>query len=243
MKTLVKISTLAVLLTVSLFNMTFAQIGGNTYGAGDGNLGDLDELEKSITVSINLETILQLHGPDDPSVSFVFDEMDEFKSGIKAEDPTNGGSYVSDGVTNGVHKYGVDATVNWKLDWKADIDADFVKGQNTSGNRAQTLAINNVGAKFRTDGALNDIVPADKGAVALTKDDFTIIKRAANASNIGGADANKFLMNWRVGTKETPENAGTPKMNEKSLLDQQIGSEAFKFDVIFTLSQDDPWIQ
>ena len=243
MKLLVKISTLVVLLTVAFFNTSFAQINGDTFESGDENLGDLDELEQSIAVSINLETILQLHGPEDPSVSFVFDEMEEFKQGIKAEDPTNGDTYVSEGVTNGIHDFSVDATVNWKVDWRADIDGDFVEGVNTGGNRDQKLAINNVGAKFVTDEATNQIEATDTEAIALSSDDFTVITRAENTSNIGDANANRFSLAWRVGTQETPENSSTPAMNTESLLTQQIGSEAFMFDVIFTLSQDDPWIQ
>lgn len=243
MKTLVKISTFAILFTLSFSNFSFAQISGNTYGAGDGNLGDLDELEKNISVSINLETILQLHGPEDPSVSFIFDEMEEFKQGIKAEDPTNGGTFVSEGVKNGIHNFGVDATVNWKLDWRADVDGNFVKGANSNGNREQKLAINNIGAKFNTSNATNKIEATDEGAIALLSDDFTVIKREQNKSNIGDSKANQFSLAWRVGTQESPAKSSTPSMNSKSLLEQQIGSEAFTFDVLFTLSQDDPWIQ
>ena len=222
--------------------ISFAQINNNNYGAGDQNMGDLDVLEQEISVCVELETILQLHAPDDPSVCFVFDEMEEFKQGLKAENPTNGGAFISDGVKNGIHQFGVDATVNWKLDWRADINGDFVKGENWSGNRKQKLAINNIGAKFSTDRARNMIQPTDNGAVALTNRDFTIIKRKNGHSNIGAKEDNKFEVIWRVGTQERPQRSSSPKMNEQSLLEQQIGSEAFKFDVIFTLSQDDPWI-
>ncbi|MBK8045553.1 MAG: hypothetical protein IPK21_24610 [Haliscomenobacter sp.] len=34
-----------------------------------------------------------------------------------------------------------------------------------------------------------------------------------------------------------------PLMNGASLLEQKIGSESFKFEVVFTLSQDDPWVK
>nr|MBX2870950.1 hypothetical protein [Saprospiraceae bacterium] len=123
-----------------------------------------------------------------------------------------------------------------------DISGDHVRGENWSGNRRQKLAINNIGAKFSTDRARNEIVPTDNGAVALSNRDFTIIKRKNGHSNIGEAADNQFEVKWRVGTQERPQRGSTPRMNEKSLLEQQIGSEAFKFDVIFTLSQDDPWI-
>lgn len=237
-----KLSTLTILF-FALFAATMnAQIRNNNFASGDQNMGDLDVLEQEIAVSVKLETILQLHAPEDASVSFVFDEMEEFKQGIKAERPRNGGAYKSKGVQNGIHRFGVDATVNWKQDWKADINGDHVRGENWSGNRRQKLAINNIGAKFSTDRARNEIVPTDNGAVALSNRDFTIIKRKNGHSNIGEASDNQFEVIWRVGTQERPQRGSTPRMNEKSLLEQQIGSEAFKFDVIFTLSQDDPWI-
>ncbi len=237
-----KLTALTIFFFFLLTSIATAQVKNNNFNAGDQNMGDLDILEQEIAVSVNLETILQLHAPADASVSFIFDEMEEFKQGIKAENPTNGGAYTSNGVRNGIHRFGVDATVNWKLDWRADINGDHVRGENWEGNRRQKLMINNIGAKFSTDRASNEIQPTDNGAVALSNRDFTIIKRKNGHSNIGDANDNQFEVAWRVGTQEKTQRGSTPRMNEKSLLEQQIGSEAFKFDVVFTLSQDDPWI-
>ncbi|MBP9873192.1 MAG: hypothetical protein KBC60_04095, partial [Haliscomenobacter sp.] len=62
-------------------------------------------------------------------------------------------------------------------------------------------------------------------------------------SNIGDHDDNQFSVAWRVGTMERASNSATPSMNGASLLEQKIGSESFKFEVVFTLSQDDPWVK
>lgn len=243
MKTLIRIS--AFCLAIALFNSNdmYAQIGGNTYAAGDQNLGDLDQLDQTISMAVRLETILQLNAPDDSNVSFSFDEMEEFKKGINGNNPTNGGQFVSDGVHNGVNLFSVDATVNWKLDWRADAQEAYILGNNNGNNREQRFLLNNVGAIVGTGVSNNNLEPMDDGAIALTNFDVTILKRADGSSNIGQGSDNKFRIKWRVGTKEQPNKNNTPAMNPLSILEQQIGSEAYEFDVIFTLSQDDPWIQ
>ena len=241
MKTTIKLS-LALAAAILVFAQAAnAQVSGNSYAGGDRNQGDLDKLQQSVGVTINLETILQLNGPKDANVAFIFDEIEEFKKGIRGEDPTMNGLYKSAGVTNGVQNFSVAATVNWKLDWRADVDGDEVLGVNAGGERKQTLALNNVGAKFATDSRINR--PTDEGAVALSSKDFTVIKRAGSESNIGDHDDNQFSVAWRVGTMERASNSSSPSMNGASLLEQKIGSESFKFEVVFTLSQDDPWVK
>ncbi|MBK8043381.1 MAG: hypothetical protein IPK21_12425 [Haliscomenobacter sp.] len=86
-------------------------------------------------VTINLETILQLNGPKDANVAFIFDEIEEFKKGIRGEDPTMNGLYKSAGVTNGVQNFSVAATVNWKLDWR--LDGDEVLGVNAGASASK----------------------------------------------------------------------------------------------------------
>ncbi|MBK8044280.1 MAG: hypothetical protein IPK21_17465 [Haliscomenobacter sp.] len=247
MRTLIKISMTLAAAVLFFGQVVHAQVATRSMVIDDddrGDLhdrGDLDKLEQQARVSINLEKILQLFGPREAGVTFVFDEIEEFKKGIRAEDPTMNGLYKSAGVTNGIQEFSVAATVNWKLDWHAELGGGSILGSNAGGARKQTLALNNIGAKIATIGKINR--PTDEGAIALRSQDFTIIKRAGNQSNIGDQDINQFKVAWRVGTMERPSKSATPSMNSASLLEQKIGSETFKFDVVFTLSQDDPWVR
>ena len=114
MKTTIKLS-LALAAAILVFAQAAnAQVSGNSYAGGDRNQGDLDKLQQSVGVTINLETILQLNGPKDANVAFIFDEIEEFKKGIRGEDPTMNGLYKSAGVTNGVQNFSVAATELFK---------------------------------------------------------------------------------------------------------------------------------
>jgi len=148
------------------------------------------------------------------SVSFVFDEMTEYKNGI-----LNGGQSTF---------IRIGAVMDWKLQFTADQTIFY--GENNPGNQ---MELNNVGVVIistgtNLDNGTNIINYAKLAPIALGNKDVTLLKKGMS-TNIGYGIKNSFTLNWEMGTQRG-------NMNNQSLLEQQISADNYSLNIILTLS-------
>jgi hypothetical protein len=148
------------------------------------------------------------------SVSFMFDEMDEYKNGI-----------VNQGQSTFIR---VGAVMDWKLQFKAD-QAIFY-GENNPSNQ---MELNNVGVVIVSTGSnlddgSNIINYAKVSPVALENNNVTLMTKG-DESNRGYQNRNSFTMNWEMGSKRG-------NMNSQSILQQMIEADTYSVNIILTLS-------
>ncbi|NOY49968.1 MAG: hypothetical protein GXO88_05335 [Chlorobi bacterium] len=148
------------------------------------------------------------------SVSFLFDQMDEYKNGI-----LNGGqqTFIRIGAVN-----------DWKLQFKADQNIFY--GDN---NPANQMELNNVGLVVQSTGTNQDdgsniINYAKPEPLALSGSDQTLMTKGSG-SNRGFENRNSFTLNWEMGTKRG-------NMNNQSILEQMIEADTYTVSIILTLS-------
>lgn len=168
-----------------------------------------------IPLGVTLVQILRIHVIDGGNIEFVFNDIDDYKTGI-----ANGPFYDSQVV--------VASSTAWELQFGAE-DATLI-GTDDPGN---TLTLDNVGFAVTNNGA-NACCLAGDEIDASTGSYGTIDGTGANVealqqwpqllftsgvgignSNAGDINDNDFTINWRAGTTE-----GT--MNGDFLIDQNL---------------------
>jgi len=148
------------------------------------------------------------------SVSFMFDEISEYKNGI-----------INQGQSTFIR---IGAVRDWKLQFKADQTIFY--GENNPTNQ---MELNNVGVVVISTGTNQDdgsnIVNYAKYApLALEGTDVTLMTKGS-ISNRGYENRNSFSLNWEMGTKRG-------NMNNQSIFEQMLESDTYIVNIILTLS-------
>ena len=148
------------------------------------------------------------------SISFTFDEMDEYKNGI-----------INQGQSTFIR---IGAVRDWKLQFKSDQSIFY--GENNSSNQ---MELNNVGlvvvsTGINQDNGSNIINYAKTSPMALQSTDITLMTKGSE-SNRGYENRNSFTLDWEMGTKRG-------NMNNQSILEQMIEQDTYTVNIILTLS-------
>lgn len=181
-----------------------------------------------IPVAITLNQILRLHVTDGGNIEFVFNTIDDYKTGI-----SNSAFYDTDVV--------IAASANWSLDFGAE--AATMTGTDDPTN---TLLINNVGFIVGWTGtntccaAGSEVVMgatyanANATANGLALFPATLLTWGAVAATTNGGDIleNAFTLNWEAGTAVA---GGTTAMNATTLLVQSPDPDRYVVNVLLDL--------
>jgi len=148
------------------------------------------------------------------SVSFLFDEISEYKNGI-----LNGGQSTF---------IRIGAVMDWKLQFNADQSIFYGES-----NPANQMELNNVGVVVVSTGSnlddgSNIINYAKVSPIALSSSEITLMDKGS-LSNRGYENRNSFTLNWEMGTKRG-------NMNSESLLQQMLEADTYTVNIILTLS-------
>ena len=150
------------------------------------------------------------------SVSFMFDEMTEYKNGI-----------LNQGQSTFIR---VGAVMDLKLSFKADQSIFY--GEN---NPANQMELNNVGLVIVSSGSNMDdgsnIINHAKFSPIALEGNEVYLMRKGSMSNRGYENRNSFSLNWEMGTKRG-------NMNSESILQQMIEADTYTVNIVLTLSPD-----
>lgn len=205
-----------------------------------------------IPVSVNLNQVLRMTITNGGNIEFVFNSIDDYRSGLSADAATSGSANpaTSDGF------YQTDFTVSSSTRWLINYGSEQATFIGTD-NPANNLGLDNVGFTLVNNGTnifegagqpqgttagsslfsaptdnANGVAALEVYPVALLEDndDGTI-------SNAGDATENSFSLLWRCGTGEV---GPVVPMNAVSLLNQQPSPNPDRYvtNVIFELAVD-----
>ncbi len=199
-----------------------------------------------IPVSVNLNQVLRMTITNGGNIEFVFNTINDYKTGISAATATTGVMYETD--------FTVSSSTRWKLTYGSET-ATF---QGTD-DPTHTLALDNVGFKLTESGVHNFepdaqgassaelySQPTNGGAEVAALEAYPKVLIADNnqlGAAVGHSDAgdgsdNRFKMSWRVGTKESQ--GLTTAMNAVAIIDQSPSPAPDRYvaNVLFDLEID-----
>ena len=198
-----------------------------------------------IPVAVNLNEVLRMTITNGGNIEFVFNTIDDYKTGL------------SESTKGGAGFYETDFTVSSSTRWKLSYGSETATFQGTD-NPANTLALDNVGFLLTESGAHewgSGALGAGTGELhsSYTKNGVDVVKLAPYpqvliddndqtgatvGSNAGDASDNTFKLSWRAGTKEGATIA--TRMNQIALIDQQPSPAPDRYvtNVLFDLEID-----
>lgn len=198
-----------------------------------------------IPVAVNLNEVLRMTITNGGNIEFVFNTINDYKSGLS--ETTKGG----DGF------YNTDFTVSSSTRWKLSYGSETATFQGTD-NPAHSLSLDNVGFLLTESGAHqwgSGALGAGTGELhsSYTKNGIDVVALATYptvliddndqtgvtvGSNAGDASDNTFKLSWRCGTKEGATIA--TRMNQVALIDQQPSPDPDRYvaNVLFDLEID-----